>query len=77
MNNAIYRAWYSLDGESIEYVKVVACSRQQAKKILDLFIKRYIGGADVDRSPLPDYVGHARVWEWGSVHGGTDCEPCR
>ena len=71
MNKAIYRAFYSIDGVSYEYVKIVACSRTQAKKILDHWIRVRVGSC-YDCSPLPDYLGHAYNWRIGEVHGDLD-----
>ncbi len=69
MNNAVYKAWYSIDGENINYLKIVAVSRVQAKKLLDVYLKKYVG-EDVDRSPLPDYLCHTRIWRWAEIYGG-------
>lgn len=71
MNKAIYRAFYSIDGVAYEYVKIVACSRTQAKKILDHWIRVRVGRC-YDCSPLPDYLGHAYSWRIGEVHGNDD-----
>jgi hypothetical protein len=74
MNNAVYKGWYTLDGDNITYLKIVAVSRVQAKKLLDKFVDRYVG-ADAERSPLPDYLCHTRIWEWATIHGGDEPVP--
>lgn len=71
MNKAIYRAFYSLDGDHYEYVKIVAVSRMQAKKILDRYLDVRVGKV-ADCSPLPDYLCHATTWNVGEVHGCMD-----
>lgn len=73
MNNAVYTAWYSLGGDATR-LKIVAVSRVQAKKLLDVYVKRYVGPS-ADCSPLPDYLCHTRIWRWGEVHGGDEPVP--
>lgn len=73
MNKAVYRAWYELWGNTT-YLKIVAVSRVQAKKLLDVYIRKYVG-CPVDCSPLPDYLCHTRIWQWGEVHGGDEPVP--
>ncbi len=67
----IYKAFYSMDGQNYEYVKIVAKSRQQAKAILDAFLAKRVGKV-ADCSPLPDYLAPARSWQIGEVHGSQD-----
>lgn len=71
MSKAIYRAFYSMDGDHYEYIKIVATSREQAKRILDAFIKARVGRV-VDLSPMPDYLAPAYTWQVGEVHGSGD-----
>lgn len=68
---SIYRGFYSFDGEHYEYIKIVATSREQAKRILDAFIEKRVGKV-ADRSPLPDWLAPAYTWQVGEVHGDAD-----
>ena len=70
---SIYRGFYSFDGEHYEYIKIVATSREQAKRILDAFIKARVGKV-ADCSPLPDWHAPAYTWQVGEVHGDADVD---
>lgn len=67
----IYRAFYSMDGQHYEYIRIVAESRSQAKRYLDAFIAKRVGHVE-DCSPLPDYLCKAYTWRAGEVHGDQD-----
>ena len=69
----IYRGFYSMDGEHYEYIKIVGTSREQAKRILDAFIKARVGKV-ADCSPLPDWLAPAYTWQVGEVHGDSDVD---